>query len=112
MLASNFIKPDITVHLQSENGILGLVSRPQPSSLLSQLRSEMEEEEQLHRFDGLLICESDGFVGPSSPTFPPRCNYVLLQSQALAIVDLFFGVFQIPIISFTLLLRGPLLSCH
>lgn len=25
MLASNFIKPDITVHLQSENGILGLV---------------------------------------------------------------------------------------
>lgn len=31
MLASNFIKPDITVHLQSENGILGLVSRPQAS---------------------------------------------------------------------------------
>uniref|UniRef100_A0A671SZ79 Succinyl-CoA:3-ketoacid-coenzyme A transferase n=1 Tax=Sinocyclocheilus anshuiensis TaxID=1608454 RepID=A0A671SZ79_9TELE len=27
MLASNFIKPDITVHLQSENGILGLVSK-------------------------------------------------------------------------------------
>uniref|UniRef100_A0A3B4Y855 Succinyl-CoA:3-ketoacid-coenzyme A transferase n=2 Tax=Seriola TaxID=8160 RepID=A0A3B4Y855_SERLL len=27
MLASNFIKPDITVHLQSENGILGLVRR-------------------------------------------------------------------------------------
>ena len=26
MLASNFIKPGITVHLQSENGILGLVS--------------------------------------------------------------------------------------
>uniref|UniRef100_A0A8C9SWS0 Succinyl-CoA:3-ketoacid-coenzyme A transferase n=1 Tax=Scleropages formosus TaxID=113540 RepID=A0A8C9SWS0_SCLFO len=26
MLASNFIKPDITVHLQSENGILGLMS--------------------------------------------------------------------------------------
>lgn len=26
MLASNFIKPEITVHLQSENGILGLVS--------------------------------------------------------------------------------------
>uniref|UniRef100_A0A8C2BEM9 Succinyl-CoA:3-ketoacid-coenzyme A transferase n=1 Tax=Cyprinus carpio TaxID=7962 RepID=A0A8C2BEM9_CYPCA len=26
MLASNFIKPDITVHLQSENGILGLVT--------------------------------------------------------------------------------------
>lgn len=26
MLASNFIKPDIKVHLQSENGILGLVS--------------------------------------------------------------------------------------
>uniref|UniRef100_A0A665X858 Succinyl-CoA:3-ketoacid-coenzyme A transferase n=1 Tax=Echeneis naucrates TaxID=173247 RepID=A0A665X858_ECHNA len=25
MLASNFIKPDITVHLQSENGILGLI---------------------------------------------------------------------------------------
>lgn len=25
MLASNFIKPGITVHLQSENGILGLV---------------------------------------------------------------------------------------
>lgn len=32
MLASNFIKPDITVHLQSENGILGLVSRPHTSS--------------------------------------------------------------------------------
>lgn len=29
MLASNFIKPDITVHLQSENGILGLVRRLQ-----------------------------------------------------------------------------------
>ena len=26
MLASNYIAPDITVHLQSENGILGLVS--------------------------------------------------------------------------------------
>ncbi|KAI4895380.1 hypothetical protein NFI96_025644, partial [Prochilodus magdalenae] len=26
MLASNFIKPDISVYLQSENGILGLVS--------------------------------------------------------------------------------------
>jgi acyl CoA:acetate/3-ketoacid CoA transferase beta subunit len=26
MLASNFIKPGIAVHLQSENGILGLVS--------------------------------------------------------------------------------------
>ena len=25
MLASNFIRPDITVHLQSENGVLGLV---------------------------------------------------------------------------------------
>lgn len=32
MLASNFIKPDITVHLQSENGILGLVSSSQTSS--------------------------------------------------------------------------------
>uniref|UniRef100_A0A7N6BUK2 Succinyl-CoA:3-ketoacid-coenzyme A transferase n=1 Tax=Anabas testudineus TaxID=64144 RepID=A0A7N6BUK2_ANATE len=28
MLASNFIKPDITVHLQSENGILGLGPYP------------------------------------------------------------------------------------
>lgn len=26
MLASNYISPEITVHLQSENGILGLVS--------------------------------------------------------------------------------------
>lgn len=25
LLASNFISPDMTVHLQSENGILGLV---------------------------------------------------------------------------------------
>uniref|UniRef100_A0A673GRI0 Succinyl-CoA:3-ketoacid-coenzyme A transferase n=1 Tax=Sinocyclocheilus rhinocerous TaxID=307959 RepID=A0A673GRI0_9TELE len=32
MLASNFIKPDITVHLQSENGILGLVTLNEISS--------------------------------------------------------------------------------
>ncbi|KAG7271232.1 hypothetical protein CRUP_038679 [Coryphaenoides rupestris] len=33
MLASNFIKPDITVHLQSENGILGLGPYPTEDSV-------------------------------------------------------------------------------
>ncbi|MBN3310844.1 SCOT1 transferase, partial [Amia calva] len=33
MLASNFIKPDITVHLQSENGILGLGPYPTESEV-------------------------------------------------------------------------------
>lgn len=31
MLASNFIRPDIKVYLQSENGIMGLVSVLRPS---------------------------------------------------------------------------------
>ncbi|MEQ2216559.1 Succinyl-CoA:3-ketoacid coenzyme A transferase 1, mitochondrial, partial [Xenoophorus captivus] len=33
MLASNFIKPEITVHLQSENGLLGLGPYPTESEV-------------------------------------------------------------------------------
>ena len=35
MLASNFIPPTMTVHLQSENGILGLGPFPTPDQVLS-----------------------------------------------------------------------------
>ena len=35
MLASNFIPPTMTVHLQSENGILGLGPFPTPEQVLS-----------------------------------------------------------------------------
>jgi hypothetical protein len=39
MLASNFIQSDITVHLQSENGILGLV-RPAAVIFVKPFRRE------------------------------------------------------------------------
>lgn len=57
MLASNFIKPDITVHLQSENGLLGLVRNLQFSPLLLMLNSMDNHSDSSEEYETKLCFE-------------------------------------------------------
>uniref|UniRef100_A0A8C1N5N1 Succinyl-CoA:3-ketoacid-coenzyme A transferase n=1 Tax=Cyprinus carpio TaxID=7962 RepID=A0A8C1N5N1_CYPCA len=56
MLASNFIKPDITVHLQSENGILGLVM---PNEISSHFTLTLSGKETVTVLPGAAYFSSD-----------------------------------------------------
>lgn len=70
MLASNFIKPDITVNLQSENGILGLVRCPQRASSPPRPQCLQSGPCQLTSCLFSILCVDGRFIGAVN-TFPP-----------------------------------------